>query len=619
MILKNQGRVWKVGLLSLALLISITIVPIQEASAGFPIGIDPDTEKKFTKIKYLPLNLVVVEGTRLWTDINWPLLPNNGILGWLRGWWDIISVVAEKNDIWMQAGIQFELRRVFRVSDPNPPPPAGTGPGHLGDILDCPAGGHSLEHLLLLRSVEIRLLLAGCYRGITEIKIHHFCDAAGANALTCGEATDIPDPCEWTILKETSVEPATMDWCGPNNFVGVNSGVSLWRPGVVEAHEVGHLFGLTHRIAPAQLMHPWCNQWTDASLTAADIATARDYADHHVPSREVRDKHNGTIIPEPLLALSRSVDEVFEVSSGFIDLFDVDTLINLDTSVANFTAFTTGVMPSDIEDVSYSFLMNLDNNDLTGVNLELNGVDAIAEILVDKIAGTPHVSYNLTLFDLAKNPVPVVDPAVIAREDTLRTEDLDPWAEAIGISIPESILSTFVPIVEGYPMIAKSSWSIETDQAPVSSVSHAIPQRAFLTADSYDGIPGSVVSTSGTYFTPNAPLWIMFDNIKLVETSTDSLGQFTESVTIPTNATVGDHSLWAFSPIEEANGDVVVFQVPPPPPPPPPPCVGGSMVLVGRLTPDLSPPYIGLASTIIIATVTTTIYVKHIKRRKSEQ
>jgi len=52
-------------------------------------------------------------------------------------------------------------------------------------------------------------------------------------------------------------------------------------------------------------------------------------------------------------------------------------------------------------------------------------------------------------------------------------------------------------------------------------------------------------------------------------------------------------------------------------PPPPTPTVGGVWVPVDKF--GLLAPYIGLASTILVATVATAIYVKHVKRRKEKQ
>jgi len=56
-------------------------------------------------------------------------------------------------------------------------------------------------------------------------------------------------------------------------------------------------------------------------------------------------------------------------------------------------------------------------------------------------------------------------------------------------------------------------------------------------------------------------------------------------------------------------------------PPSPPSCVGGNMILMGDHTlsaPHIAP-YIGLASTILVATVATAIYVKRLKRPKKQQ
>jgi len=50
---------------------------------------------------------------------------------------------------------------------------------------------------------------------------------------------------------------------------------------------------------------------------------------------------------------------------------------------------------------------------------------------------------------------------------------------------------------------------------------------------------------------------------------------------------------------------------------PPSPTVGGIIVPVDKF--GLLAPYIGLSSTILVATVATAVYVKHVKRRKEKQ
>jgi hypothetical protein len=57
------------------------------------------------------------------------------------------------------------------------------------------------------------------------------------------------------------------------------------------------------------------------------------------------------------------------------------------------------------------------------------------------------------------------------------------------------------------------------------------------------------------------------------------------------------------------------YEAPPPPPPSKP--VGGIVISVDKLV--LLAPYIGLASTIVVATVATAVYVKRVKHRKEKQ
>lgn len=59
-----------------------------------------------------------------------------------------------------------------------------------------------------------------------------------------------------------------------------------------------------------------------------------------------------------------------------------------------------------------------------------------------------------------------------------------------------------------------------------------------------------------------------------------------------------------------------VYSPPPPPPPPPPPSVGGVVVPIDKF--GLLAPYIGLASTIVVATVAIAIYAKRVKRRREK-
>jgi len=83
----------------------------------------------------------------------------------------------------------------------------------------------------------------------------------------------------------------------------------------------------------------------------------------------------------------------------------------------------------------------------------------------------------------------------------------------------------------------------------------------------------------------------------------------------------GDNDVWLRNsqstddPIEVeiyfSMGDIETYDEPVP--------VGGFSVLIDKPKPDLLAPYIGLASTIIVATAATAIYVKRVKHRKEKQ
>ena len=82
---------------------------------------------------------------------------------------------------------------------------------------------------------------------------------------------------------------------------------------------------------------------------------------------------------------------------------------------------------------------------------------------------------------------------------------------------------------------------------------------------------------------------------------------------IPTDVFIGDYNNDGLNDIAIMEGDVgpltVYYQTGPP--------VGGILIPIDKL--GLLAPYIGLASTIVVATAATAIYVKRVKRRKEKQ
>jgi len=606
-----------VSVIALLLVLSFTVA-IPEASAFFH-GVPP------MPIKLIPLNFALVQGTRINND----LAGANGVAGWLRGVWEIINIINEKNDIWRQAGIQFYLGYILiNVPDPNPPPPVGTGPGVLGDIYDPQLDGEA-EFQALCREIDDNW--TGAMYGVWEIKIHDFVNGAGGITDLLGWSSVIPVHSEKVPLKEASCEPAEFEPGMPHANAGVGGPPNgpHWTPGYVEAHEVGHLLTLEHADdIPAnqpRLMYPFLDRPNaDALLNANEILAARNYADDDV---------SGTVVVDPLghiiSILRRSsasiVGSLLAVPYGFLKIFDFISTFNLDNASAYFAITTNGLLPYNIENVSYSFYMNLDGSAATGISSEIAGVDAIAQVLVSEVSGTPQVSYNLTLFDSENHPIRIVDSSIEAGMDTLEgqgyaeneSRSAQPWGERIYISIPEKILSSYVPIVDNCPVVADTSWNATSDISPILHASLTIPQHALMTISPASGLPGQTVSVSGVNFTPNSSLWVLFENIKLAEVAVDNSGRFSTTVTIPTNVEFGYYSLWAFSPLEEhANGDLRLFDVAPPVP------VGGIAVPTSKL--GLLAPYIayklGLVSAILVAgAATTVIYVKGVKRRKDKQ
>jgi hypothetical protein len=158
----------------------------------------------------------------------------------------------------------------------------------------------------------------------------------------------------------------------------------------------------------------------------------------------------------------------------------------------------------------------------------------------------------------------------------------------------------------GPPDDTKPGKKIKNGKSKIIGLGGILPELPSITPDTFVPSPGSEVTLEGKNFASSSTVSIKLIKPDLTElylgsAQTDLNGLFITTITIPSIIT-SRYLLIA----EDLEGylDWDFFDIP----------VGGIWVPVDKL--GLLAPYIGLASTIIVATATTAVYVKRVRRRK---
>jgi hypothetical protein len=386
--------------------------------------------------------------------------------------------------------------------------------------------------------------------------------------------------------------------------------VTYW--GTVWAHEIGHLFGLEHKKQNGtdrpeeDLMYAFSPSGTN--LQKEDIEqmnTTKIEQDLGLPT--LTDDQRGRNYQT-----YHSVGEDIYGDSAydFTDIQDVYFAFYIldNTRELHITTYLGGVIPMELlvnYTLHYAVALDADNDPATGGVFEgwegidlLIGVDVFSDIVVGNLYSYPnfthiaelktrietHYKFICTATPPAIPPEPVQDSIVI----TLPLDFLEPLSDPIRVG-------TLIAFEDG------------NDTLEIMPLSTSPPERPTLTLLPPVGPPGTIVTATGSGFTPTNSVSIIFNHMNLSSVEVGPDGTFQTTFTVPDLP--ADH--YVVDAIDESHQvGISMFTITTPP-------VGGIAFLVDKL--GLLAPYIALASAIIVTTAATVIYIKRVKHRKKKQ
>jgi hypothetical protein len=250
---------------------------------------------------------------------------------------------------------------------------------------------------------------------------------------------------------------------------------------------------------------------------------------------------------------------------------------------------------------------NTDGLNTTGVSLgPLNGIDVM--LVIRKLYG----NWSANLIDAVTNKTLASNLAIMIRYSWL---DAEPRP---GVEYLPTDISNIIEVEFPLPPISNIFYygAVSVDPSLPGFQDTTVMQECRLTnaptlsLSKLTGYPGEVINAYGSFFTPNTTVTLFFELTSITSVMTDSYGTFETTFTIP-SAIPGDYYVDAIDLAGQIDFNILTVTSPVP--------VGGYSVLIAKPKPDLAASYIGLASTILVATVATAVCVKRVKRRKEKQ
>jgi len=307
------------------------------------------------------------------------------------------------------------------------------------------------------------------------------------------------------------------------------------------------------------------------------------------------------------------------------DLFST-TLYSIDGTSNIEGRLSLSALFSGTVDITYALVFDSDNNAGTGYSYGgFNGIEFALELTVTgsggmysiggvirdlstgstrTLPGTPEILSSVKFVDLAEGGgTPILDDMVFTLPK-----------QYVGIDTTLTPMSaTEIPI----GVLAQESSIIYDSDQFIFNLNQWLDDPTLETFGTGVPTPGANYPFKISGLKPNSLFDFYVDDRLVLSDMLDASGGFSGNFVFPSDL---PNTEMHFLTAQDSTGEFAYsITCPKTPPPQPTPCVGGSMVLIGGPEPDLSPPYIGLASTIIIATVTTAIYLKHTNRRKSKR
>jgi hypothetical protein len=378
------------------------------------------------------------------------------------------------------------------------------------------------------------------------------------------------------------------------------------------AHELGHVFGLGHtkRNGSARpttdLMYTPRSKRTGTNLQAEDIETMN--------KTKKKMGERPAITWDQLfelgwfykLYLDTGYDIYWDSAYNFTDIQEVDFAFYTlhKTRQLYITTYLGDLIPREllVYPLEYSVALDTDNNITTGgVFNGWQGIDFVifvnveSEFLWGDLYSYPDLTRITSLettiqthFETAcseDEPVPPPVPIQDSIEITLPLEFLGSLSDPIRVG-------TFIEFGAG------------NDTLEIMPLSTSPPEYPNVTLEPPTGPSGTVVTATGSGFTPNSNVSVLFEHITVASAETDINGSFQVTFAVPDLP--ADH--YMVDAIDDSNKfGVSMFTITTPP-------VGGIWIPIEKFM--LLAPYIALVSTIAVAATATAIYIKRKKKRQ---
>ncbi len=360
--------------------------------------------------------------------------------------------------------------------------------------------------------------------------------------------------------------------------------LTLWHGNGFDNDGDGVLDGPPHLYEGDPLPGPNLMQYlaNGSLITPAQRDQARDQALQHIPDIEV-----DPVVP-PLAG--SGVDLLGDVPPGeeFLDIDVIAASVDQITEVSRFGMSTAGLLPDDVSGLSFDFLVDADNNPLTGGDpnsipgiptTSAQGIELVGQVEVEVVGGVPQATPSVYSFDGAQF-VEVKDPSIQAsvHRHSLHFSVFDgaepppmPVAESIQLEMSNSLRG---PLATDFKMrlISQNSNTGTLDDAE-ALITFRLPEYPGCTVNPGSAVLGASVTADATGLPPNRTAVVRLGLEEIASGPIDGSGRARISFQIPGETRTGFRLVTLGAPSTAMSATCGVFlqavpkfDVPPTPP-----------------------------------------------------
>ena len=287
-------------------------------------------------------------------------------------------------------------------------------------------------------------------------------------------------------------------------------------------------------------------------LTQAQIAQIRAQALMNIPDRIVDP------VPAPLADVR--VDELGDVpaTETFIDIREFGLSVEPEGGTITFFTSTLGLLPQNIQNLSYLFLVDLDGNPTTGgsalaagTSTTATGIDVVGRVRVDVVNGTAHATPSLSVFQGGQF-VPISDASIQARVRTQAISilqfagvpllrDTRPAAQEIELEFKSELVGARAPniVITALAQNPKTG-TVDTAGGRLTFELPAFPSCQVVPPSAVRGNTVAIVVSS---FPPGATAEAFLESSTIGSSSIDASGNAVIPMVIPQDAPSGSRPL----------------------------------------------------------------------------